>query len=1807
MEAKKTLGKFWAYVLSLVMVLTGAMSYGSINVSAAELGEALTSTISSVEAGTNDGLGEEGEYTLVWSDDFEGTALNMGDWNYEPHEPGWVNNELQEYTTSTDNIFVEDGDLVLKAIKTVKDGADYYTSGKVTTQNKHDFLYGKMEARIKVPEGQGLWPAFWMMPTKEQFYGQWPLCGEIDIMEILGHETDKLYGTIHYGNPHKESQGTYILDGAKFSDDYHTYAVEWEPGKISWYIDDILFHEEDSWYTKVEGDDAVAYPAPFDQTFYLQFNLAVGGSWPGNPDESTDFENAELHVDYVKVWQKESYDENVSAPEVVFKEADLNGNYITNGDFSVAEDLTDTIDWQFLEAEGGEGTATIAENVMSIESTAAGTALYSVQLVQPKLPMIKGNIYKLTFDAKAAQERKMVVDISAPDNGWIRYLADTSLDLGTVWDTYEYSFTMTDTSDANGRLEFNLGAQGSTATVDIRNVKLEVTGTAEVEEEGKSVLSDGNYIYNGTFDRGEDRLDYWVVSDAAKVSVTNVLNTDGTRTRELKAKGVTVSQPELALLTNYEYAFSLDAYADSATTIKAIIAGQEYDIAVGTQKQNYKYIVETGDTITNSDVTLQFGTDTNVYVDNISLKENAMLINGEFNLGMVGWEHYALNPTNVSTEIVNEDGDKVIKYTINNTGDADWHIQLKQNNVILEEGKSYKLSFYAKSDRVRKLQFALQRDGSSDDNWTSYSGTDVVNLTTEYAQYSKTFTMSGATDKKTILSISMGALNNEQITELHSIWMDSFVLEEVEAESNEEELILNGDFSAGQENWTPAITTPGAATTSFAKNAAVFNITNVGDENWNVQLKQSGLNLVEGEKYVLKVVIESAVTRFVDYCCMGNADTKYAYYAGASEELTANVEKTLVKEFTMSGNDANADFVLSLGKIANRTTNPGTVTVKSISLCKIKETPEEDNTVTTDELLVNRDFSEGQEPWFMSVTDSDGAAATADFSNGYAEVDVTNVGSQTWHIQLKQAGVKLVKGQEYILYLKAKSDVTRNVDYCLQGGEAAGYVYYGGASAALVAGEEKIYKATFTMNAATDSNAEFIINLGKEVPGKVTVTFASVRAAGEVANADTASLSSKVTEVSAYLSQTDKYTEATLTVLGEAIAAAEAILENVEEGIIYTDEEVAAAVKAIEDAVAGLVEIEAPGTDDDGNDTTDGGDTNDGGDKEDVINKVGIWAEDIEPQQYTGSAIKVQPKVYDGNELLTLNKDYTLKYKNNKKVSTEDTKAIVIINGKGNYKGTYEVRFDIVKRNIEKDGETLYGIVKNGNTVKVKPTVTVDINGKTKKLSTKDYILTYSYVDADDKCAAYDENAVYSVTATAKETSSYTGSITYPITFVANKNMLMKNAKITVTPNKVTANGSAQEPEVVVKAGGVELTKDTDYTVAYKNNKDAGKASVLVTGINGKMFGTKEATFTINGINIKKAANVKGLADKDYRGYAYDVKDFDDFKVVLKEVAEGEDGTLKEGVDYSVSYKNNTRAGKATVTVTGIGQYSGKIVANFKINKVDVTDETKVYIDYSKKVWYSKAGAKADVVFVKNLNTGKELVEGVDYKVSYKNNKKAGEKATVIVKGIGGYTGTYSKDDMEVVKGDAAFITVEAQDAVANTKYSKIKVTVKDNGKKLTRGKEYTLSFSDKDGEVSDLSKKTVAGEDVTVKVILAGDNYNPVEFTNKIHIGATNISKVKAKVAATENLEYTGQDVKPTNLEVTYKGDPLTAEQDYTIVGYNNNTQKGTATVIIKGINNYCGTKTIKFKITEKKVEDNLWKPETVVDAIKDLVEELF
>lgn len=242
----------------------------------------------------------EPTWELVWQDEFDGATIDETKWSFEVNGKGGGNSELQYYTDRPENAFIEDGHLVIQAIEEEKRyiGRDY-TSARMRTLGKGDWLYGRFEIRARLPEGQGLWPAIWMLPSTYR-YGGWPTSGEIDIMELLGHKPEVVHGTIHYGGlgDHKYTGKPFHLDDGDFASDFHTFALEWEEEEMRWYVDDELYLTQSFWYTK-----NFDYPAPFDQQFHLILNVAVGGNWPGSPDETTVFPQR-MEVDYVRVYQK---------------------------------------------------------------------------------------------------------------------------------------------------------------------------------------------------------------------------------------------------------------------------------------------------------------------------------------------------------------------------------------------------------------------------------------------------------------------------------------------------------------------------------------------------------------------------------------------------------------------------------------------------------------------------------------------------------------------------------------------------------------------------------------------------------------------------------------------------------------------------------------------------------------------------------------------------------------------------------------------------------------------------------------------------------------------------------------------------------------------------------------------------------------------------------------------------------------------------------------------------------------------------------------------------------------------------------------------------------------------------------------------------------------------------------------------------------------------------------------------------------------------------------------------------------------
>ncbi len=232
---------------------------------------------------------------LTWSDEFSGSSLDVNSWNYETGGGGWGNNELENYTTSDKNSYLSKGYLVIEARKETS-GSNNYTSARLQTKGKKEFKYGRMDIRAKLPKGKGIWPAIWMLGSNISTT-PWPASGEIDIMELLGHEPNKVYGTMHWGNVGAGSThigNSYVLPGEDFSQKFHVFSIVWDASKIEWYVDDKKFFTGNK--TDVNGN------YPFDQPFFFILNLAVGGAWPGNPDANTVFPQRMI-VDYVRVYQ----------------------------------------------------------------------------------------------------------------------------------------------------------------------------------------------------------------------------------------------------------------------------------------------------------------------------------------------------------------------------------------------------------------------------------------------------------------------------------------------------------------------------------------------------------------------------------------------------------------------------------------------------------------------------------------------------------------------------------------------------------------------------------------------------------------------------------------------------------------------------------------------------------------------------------------------------------------------------------------------------------------------------------------------------------------------------------------------------------------------------------------------------------------------------------------------------------------------------------------------------------------------------------------------------------------------------------------------------------------------------------------------------------------------------------------------------------------------------------------------------------------------------------------------------------------
>ena len=917
------------------------------------------------------------EWTLVWSDEFEGEDLDESKWSRDIGNgffqedgtfiPGWGNEELQSY--QEDNVRVENGKLILEGREeTVTDstGTYHYTSGKVHTQGKFSQKYGRFEARMSLPEGQGYWPAFWMMP-EDDVYGGWAASGEIDIMENAGGTPDHIGGAIHYGGQWPNNTYTakdYYFPEGRDVTDMNVYAVEWEPGEIRWYVNDDLYQTLNNWSTTSTGNPAkFAYPAPFDQEFYLILNLAIGGWYGGNPDDTTPFPG-KMVVDYVRVYELTGRDykepvepvfEPVELPADAKEAIDGNHVYDTNYDngFTVLrtnDDVANNWDydyWNFLNLEEFNGTGSVSVDMLNdtlfakVDISQAGNQTYSIQLIQ-NVTMGTGRWYKLSFDAKSNTNRGMNVKIGGgADLGWTAYSPNMDYQLTNEVETYEMIFQMQHDTDPRARLEFNLGLNSN--PVWIGNVVVEEVDAVDPynEDAPKRPLRNGNHVYNGTFDQGDmDRMTFWnLITDGADATASvdpevrelEVSITDGGSSVE----SIKLVQKGMNLLQNDEYKLTFDAKATADRDIEVALLSKNGDVnysdnqvislSTSMEEKEMSFVMPNVEDIEGQLVFFLGGNNNDVVIDNVkmvrttnnnagvTLEQAFPLKNGDFSKGLEAWDKHIQGDhepgtSDATIEVVGGE----LKASITTEGWEPWHVLLMQNGMRFSENQTYVLEFDAKSTVDRNVEVVVEN--------ASYNRyfSDIVELTHTMETFTFEFEMNA--DDTVDLKYLLGKIAGSEDIGSHEVFIDNVKLE-VKGERERYFPLTNGDFAKGLDGWHNHVqgVWEGQSSASFAEEngEAKISVEHTGNDTWHVQFFQEDLTLEEGLTYVVEFDASASIDRKIELI-VENA----SYHRYFSEEIAlTNETQTFKYEFNIDTTDVNAlKFLLgSVGGVISDT------------------------------------------------------------------------------------------------------------------------------------------------------------------------------------------------------------------------------------------------------------------------------------------------------------------------------------------------------------------------------------------------------------------------------------------------------------------------------------------------------------------------------------------------------------------------------------------------------------------------------------------------------------------------------------------------------------------------------------------------------------------------------------------------------------------------------------------------------------------------------------------------------------------------
>lgn len=484
-------------------------------------------------------------YELVWSDEFNGNYLDTNTWNYEigTGSWGWGNNEQQYYTDR--NIKVSNGTMKITA-KREDYGGMKYTSSRITTKNKKNFKYGKIEARIKMPKFKGVWPAFWMLGANQDSVG-WPKCGEIDIVEAINDE-NLVYGTLHWfndpGNNNADSGSSVAVADRT---EYHVYGVEWTADKLRWYVDGKVYRTMD-----VSNDSF----SEVRKEYFVIFNMAIGGQWPGYNIDETAFP-ATMEVDWVRAYKK--------VEETTTK---YTGPMIT-----VTEDAVETCSGKWgsyfgSDWAGASGTSKSTDKAVTgatMNITSIGNSQWGVQQYLKGLHYYPGRTYNYSFTMTSDVDKRVFVKVAGDGDEQIfgEYI---DLKAGVP---YNFSRKVTLAEDMEGVLDLYFGmgkcdgdaaATNSAANITLSNVSFKTTtqipdpnynngesttNKTTLPSEDKTTTNNGVTTTNNgvtTTGNGVTTTSKVVVSRPGKVSIKKVVRSKNNRNIKInikKVKGVT--------------------------------------------------------------------------------------------------------------------------------------------------------------------------------------------------------------------------------------------------------------------------------------------------------------------------------------------------------------------------------------------------------------------------------------------------------------------------------------------------------------------------------------------------------------------------------------------------------------------------------------------------------------------------------------------------------------------------------------------------------------------------------------------------------------------------------------------------------------------------------------------------------------------------------------------------------------------------------------------------------------------------------------------------------------------------------------------------------------------------------------------------------------------------------------------------------------------------------------------------------------------------------------------------------------------